>query len=618
MRYPRLALYGAAVAFVWSTSVLALDARVTGIDGEPADNIRHYLASMTAGDYSRDRLTHDIKQRAAKALKAYGYYLPSFQVVLEGKPDVERARIEVSPGKPVIIQHLEVSIEGEARDDKTFTQALEAFPLHEGDPLRHAPYEGLRSRLSTLALQRGYFDATFTRHRIEVRPWQNSARIYLTFDSGPRYRFGDIRFSGSQIDQERLVNLLPFATGEPYLADSLAEYNQRLGQTGWFRSIGVRPQIERTQPVALAHRGWWEAVDHRPAGGEAAVSGSEPLLSADAIVAARGVGTEGPPRVPVDVSVIPADRHQFEIGVGYATDVGPRTQFSWKQPWINADGDSLDHALYLSAPEQTFSGTYTMPLENPRRDSYELQYGLKNQDNKDTRSLEASVELARRWTFDNDWTQRVFVHATYEDFRQANQKGQVLLYYPGVSWSRTRTRNPRFPTWGDRQRLSLAASDTVWGSDASFLRATLDSQWIRSLGSDYRFIGRTSLGAMTTPDFDKIPPSLRFFTGGDRSVRGYAYESLAPTNADGDLVGGQQLFVASVEAQRRLTGNWWGAAFVDTGNAFNTWWPQDLATGAGLGIRWVSPVGPIRLDIAHPFDDKESSWRLHFAIGPEF
>ena len=261
MRYPRLALYGAAVALVWSTSALALDAEVTGIDGEPAANIRHYLASVNAADYSRERLTRDIQQRAAKALKAYGYYSPSFQVTLEGKPEVERARIEVSSGERVIIQRLEVSIEGEARDDKAFTQALEAFPLHEGDPLRHAPYEGLRSRLSTLALQRGYFDARFTRHRIEVRPWQNSARIYLTFDSGPRYRFGDIRFSGSQIEQRRLINLLPFAAGDPYQADQLAEYNQRLGQTGWFRSIGVRPQIERTQPVAMAHRGWWEAVD---------------------------------------------------------------------------------------------------------------------------------------------------------------------------------------------------------------------------------------------------------------------------------------------------------------------------------------------------------------------
>ena len=101
-------------------------------------------------------------------------------------------------------------------------------------------------------------------------------------------------------------------------------------------------------------------------------------------------------------------------------------------------------------------------------------------------------------------------------------------------------------------------------------------------------------------------------------MRGYSYESLAPENEDGELLGGQHLFTASLELQQRLRGKWWGAAFMDTGNAFNEWWPKDLATGAGLGVRWISPVGPIRVDIAHPFDDEEDAWRLHFAIGPEF
>lgn len=618
MRHPRFASAFLAVGLLFSVPVLALDADVSGIEGAPADNIRNFLGGLTAADYGRQRLVAEIEQRTRKALKAYGYYTPEVAVTLRGGDQkVDGARIEVDPGERVIIRELDVEVTGEARDDKAFRQALKDLPLKEGEPLLHAPYEGLRNRLSTLALERGYFDAGFTRHRIEVRPWEQSARIYLTMDSGPRYRFGDIRFEGSQIEPDRLRNMLPFAAGAPYEAGKLSEYNQRLGQTDWFRSIGVRPRIERPAPVAQAQRNWWEATVRESDFG----SGSESagvFLQPGAVAAARDLATPGPPRVPVDISLIPADRHQFEVGVGYATDVGPRLQFSWKQPWLNDDGDSLDHSLYLSGPEQTFSGTYTMPLENPLKDSYELQYGLKNLDNEDTKSLEASVELARLWTFDNGWTQRVFARSTYEDFQQADQDEQVLLYYPGITWSRTRTRNPRFPTWGDSQRFSLAVSDTAWGSDASFVRGTLDSQWIRSLGSDWRFIGRTSVGAMSTSDFDKIPPSLRFFTGGDRSVRGYAYESLAPENDDGELLGGQQLFVASVEAQRRLTGDWWGAAFVDTGNAFNNWWPQDLATGAGLGVRWISPVGPIRLDIAHPFDNEEDSWRLHFAIGPEF
>ncbi|WP_129140330.1 autotransporter assembly complex protein TamA [Modicisalibacter coralii] len=618
MRHPRFTPACLAAGLLFSAPALALDADVTGVSGPPADNVRHYLDALTAADYGRQRLVAEIEQRTRKALKAYGYYSPTVSVTLRGgDATIDGARVAVDPGQRVIIRELDIEVTGEGSDDKAFRQALKDLPLKEGEPLLHAPYENLRNRLSTLALERGYFDADFTRHRIEVRPWEQSARIYLTMASGPRYRFGDIRFEGSQIALERLRNMSPFAAGDPYAAGKLAEYNQRLGQTNWFRSIGVRPRIERPAPVAQAQRNWWEATVRESASGSPA-DAADVLLQPGAVTAARDLATPGPPRVPVDISLIPADRHQFEVGVGYATDVGPRLQFSWKQPWLNDDGDSLDHSLYLSGPEQTFSGTYTLPLENPLKDSYELQYGLKNLDNEDTQSLEASVEIARLWTFDNGWTQRIFARSTYEDFKQADEDERVLLYYPGVTWSRTRTRNPRFPTWGDSQRLSLAVSDTAWGSDARFVRGTLDSQWIRSLGSDWRFIGRTSVGAMSTGDFDKIPPSLRFFAGGDRSVRGYGYESLAPENDDGELLGGQQLLVASLEAQRRLTGDWWGAAFVDTGNAFNDWWPQELATGAGLGVRWVSPVGPIRLDIAHPFDNEEDSWRLHFAIGPEF
>ena len=341
------------------------------------------------------------------------------------------------------------------------------------------------------------------------------------------------------------------------------------------------------------------------------------MISAQTLAAVRSV-TPQSLDVPIDVTLVPADRHQFEVGVGYATDVGPRLRFGWQQPWINRLGHSLNHDLFLSGPEQRFTGEYAIPLEDPLRDSYRLQYGFRHRDSDDTRSLEASVELARRWEFENGWVQSAYLRSTFEDFTQGVDEDQTFLLYPGISWSRTRTRNPRFPSWGDRQRVAIEYSNTAWGSDIEFFRSTAESQWIRMLGRDNRFIGRVGLGSIETSEFERMPPSLRFFTGGDRSVRGYAYESLAPRDEEGALLGGQQLFTASLEYQRRVTGDWWGATFIDTGDAFDDWGPDQLNTGAGLGVRWISPVGPIRFDVAHPFDDDENDWRIHFAIGPEF
>lgn len=602
----------------------ALEVEIEGLDGPAADNVVLYLDAIEPSQYREERLRARVRSQALEAMRVYGYYEPTVNIRFKGDP-IEEAELVITPGARVKITVLELAVTGEAEQDKAFDDVLADPGLAVGEPLEHAPYDSLRSKLSSLSLQRGYFAADFPEHRMEVRPWEQSARIYLTLDSGPRYRFGDIVINGSQIDEDRLRMMLPFASGDPYLAGQLALYNQRLSQSNWFSSISVRPRLDAASGLALeppsgrAPSPWWQEAEL-----ESGIAASEATeasrIDQQALVAAGRLYPDQRHEVPVDVTLVPADRHRIETGIGYATDVGPRTRLSWTQPWLNSAGHSLHNALFLSAPVQEFSGEYLIPLENPLRDSYRIDYGFQQVDNEDTQSLEISTEVSRRWKFDNGWIQDLFVRTTYEDFTQADEDDQVLLYYPGISWSRTRSRNPIFPTWGDRQRLALAYSDTTWGSDATFLRATLDTQWIRMLGDDNRFVGRMGMGAIETNDFDKIPPSLRFFAGGDTSVRGYAYESLSPENADGELTGGQQLFTASLEAQRRVTGDWWGAAFVDTGNTFSTfsaWGALELKTGAGLGVRWISPVGPIRFDVAHPYDDPDNAYRIHFSIGPE-
>ncbi|WP_346427850.1 autotransporter assembly complex family protein [Halomonas sp. NO4] len=600
----------------------ALEARIDGIEGEAADNVRYYLSDLEAEQYGRERLVGEIRRRIREALRVYGYYEPTIEPRLEESDPPREVALTIEPGPQVRIETLELNLSGDAANDPPFREVFDDFPLTEGDPLAHAPWDRMRSRLAGLSLERGYFDWRFVERRMEVRPFAQSARLYLTLDSGPRYRFGNVAIRGSHIEPARLRRMAPFRAGDPYRAGDVAVYSQRLGQAGWFDSISVRPRLDDERELALppATLGWWRVVATEGEGGldrerEASL---EPRVAASALEAVTSLTASATPEMPIDVVVTPADRHQFEVGVGYATDVGPRLRFSWHQPWINRLGHSLDHDLYLSAPEQRFTGTYLMPLDNPLRDQYRLQYGLRHLDNEDTRTLESTVEFARRWEFENRWVQTLFVRATFEDFTQGGEADSVLIYYPGISWSRTRTRNPRFPTWGDRQRFGIEYSSSLWGSDADFLRLTGDTEWIRMLGDDNRFVGRVGMGAIQTDDFSQIPPSLRFFTGGDRSVRGYAYESLAPRNAEGELRGGEQLLTTSLEYQRRVTGDWWAAAFVDTGDAFDDWWPETLNTGAGLGVRWVSPVGPIRVDIAHPFDDEEDAWRLHFAIGPEF
>ncbi|WP_200019797.1 autotransporter assembly complex protein TamA [Cobetia sp. cqz5-12] len=661
----------------FAPQALAIDAAVKGVKGATATNVVNFLAGMTLeGDAPAERYEDEIIRRTQEALQAFGYY--DAQITLsypeKGLLGGDDVVVTVDAGAPVTIETLELRLEGDAARDKVMKKVLADADLEEGDVLRHSRYDSLKSTLTSLSLERGYFDTSFSQQRIEVRPWLHSARIYLVMQSGQRYRFGDITYLNSQIELDRVKAMQPFETGDYYEAGKLTQFNQRLSEAGWFRSAAIKPQLnsgaelKTTSPdseiktpyaEAQGYEGSWIADVERTEvkGAEVKGTGSEqtgvesrradasprpystvpaaqaagsatedqtslaagsdtPVLTGDALEAA--VKTANGPIIPVDISLIPADRHKFETGIGYATDVGPRLQFSWEMPWVNRYGHSLTNSLFLSSPEQTFEGEYRMPLEDPLKDSYVLEYGMSNTDDEDTESLETTVRFTREWKFDNGWTQRVFFGSTYEDYTQADESGAVLLLYPGVSWNRTRTRPKTFPMWGDRQQLTFEYGDQMWGSDVTFLRSQFNTNWIRSIGDNHRFVARMGVGHVDTDNFDDMPPSMRFFTGGDNSVRGYSYETLAPEDDDGDLEGGSSLLTSSLEYDYRLTGDWWGATFYDAGNAFNGWDALELKTAAGMGIRWISPVGPIRLDIAHPFDDEDNDYRIHFSIGPEF
>ena len=174
------------------------------------------------------------------------------------------------------------------------------------------------------------------------------------------------------------------------------------------------------------------------------------------------------------------------------------------------------------------------------------------------------------------------------------------------------------PMWGDSQRYSFDLSRELWGSEVDFWAFNAQGAMIRTLQARHRFIGRYAFGWIQTDDFDEVPPDLRFFAGGDRSVRGYDYKSISPKDDSGELKGAKRLFTASLEYQWNFSGAWWGAAFVDAGEAVDKFTSTAFKVGAGLGIRWQSPVGPVKFDIARPIGDPDhKSFAFYIGLGPE-
>lgn len=480
---------------------------------------------------------------------------------------------KVTPGEPVRIGGTEVILRGGARTDRDYLDLLKKRPAI-GTVLDHGDYDSFKSSLTHVALRKGYFDSEFIKSQLGVSLDRHQAFWDIDYNSGERYRFGPVTFEGSQIRDEYLQNLVPFKQGDYYTSQDLAELNRRLAATGWFSSVVVAPQFEKSRKTKV---------------------------------------------LPLQGVVSPRKENTVETGVGYSTDVGPRVKGTWKKPWMNSYGHSLTSSLSLSAPEQQLDFSYKVPLlKSPLEQYYLVQGGFKRTDLNDTKADSTTLGVSRFWEMSSGWQRALNLRWSLDHFTQANVTNTTMLIYPGVSVNRTRSRGGLMPTWGDSQRYSVDYSNTMWGSDINFIVAQAQDVWIRTLYDRHRFVVRGNLGWIEADDFNKVPPDLRFFAGGDRSIRGYKYKSISPKDDDGKLIGASKLATGSLEYQYNVSGKWWGAVFVDSGEAVSDIRKSDFKTGAGVGVRWQSPVGPIKLDIAAPVGDKdEHGLQFYIGLGPE-
>ncbi|MDF2153204.1 autotransporter assembly complex family protein [Vibrio sp. CAU 1672] len=542
---------------------------IEGLEGALKDNVDAYVTSIPEEDYSISlRFQSRLEQSITDALNALGYYHANISYAI---PNDDELIVTVDPGPPVIIADFDVVLEGEANQDQEFLDLIARSPLRAGAILHHGEYDSLKSGIRNLALQKGYFKGDFTLSRLEVIPELNQANVRLHYSSGIRYHFGPLAISGSQIWEDRVASLRPFEQGEPYLVSQIGEYNQNLSNTDWFSSVFVEPDLSQLDE-----------------------------------------GRE----LPVNVSLQPAARNQLETGIGYSTDVGVRGTLKWKKPWVSSRGHSFNTALSLSKPEQTVTAGYKIPMDDVLRQYYQLQFGLKHLDNRDTQSLESNLALERHWLSDGGWHKTLFVRHLYENYSQGLQEDGVNFVLPGVTFSRTRTRGGNMPMWGDKQIVTLEYADPALLSETRVLRVLGRTAWIRGIGTDHRGLFRLEGGANVTDEFDKLPPSLRFFAGGDNNIRGYGYESISPRDESGALTGAKYTASSTLEYQYRIYDKWWLAAFYDYGDAFND--TPEWKAGTGVGIRWASPVGPVSFDFAWGLDAKPNNeFRIHFSLGPE-
>ncbi len=536
------------------------------------DNVAAHVGTVSDDEFRAWRSTRQRLQESVRnALAAMGYYEATARI--EQKDG--RVLIELTPGEPVRLVRLELRFEGEAGNDIAFTALRESLPLKKNDVFHHGQYEALKSAVQTLALDRGYFDGQWTQAEVVVDPARRAASADLVYDSGARYRFGPATFVGMDGQPQTLLrpgvleSLVPFTEGEPFEAARLIKLNKSLLDTRYFSQVRVRQLRE-------------EAGD-----------GS----------------------VPVQVSISGDKPNDLDIGIGYSTDVETRLSLAWRRPLINDRGHGIKATTELSDVRRRFDATYSIPWKHPLDDVLQYIYGVQREVVDEVVTYNTVIGVQRQIQQDQGWKRTFSLRANRESFRRPDgEEGKSDLVLPGFSLDRVRSRGGVDPHWGDRQFYQVEVASSELLSDADFILLRAGFRFLRTLADNHQFILRADGGSILADDFSQVPLSMRFFAGGDQSVRGYDYKSLSPRDAEGIAIGARNLATASAEYDYTFYPRWRVALFVDAGNAFDSL-DEGIKTGAGTGIRWVSPVGPIRLDFAWSVSEPDPSFRVHFSMG---
>lgn len=556
------------------------DIQFEGISDSLADKIRPALSIARLTKSQRKKisaarlafLVRRSEEELRLALMPLGYYDTRITVTTEQTDSGTDVRVQVDAGAPTLVRELVLRIDGEAQSDRVVQRALSRFKPGVGKRFVDERYETGKRSISRALAERGYFDATLDQHEVRITRAEHAADINLGWNSGPRYTLGPVRFEGSQLRTGLLATLTPWQVGDAYRQSELTTLQNRLVGLDYFAMVAVQPLPEQAQDGAM----------------------------------------------PVQATLTPAKRDVYSMGLSFGTDSGAGVNLGAERRWLNDRGHKLKAELDWAQRKRSFATQYRIPAFARFDGWYTLNANLREEDFgafDNSRTIEVAANRNARF---GEWGATAGVWGQQQSFSALDAPRTIsTVWYPELSVQTVRARDPINPRRGWSLSAKVRGNSSALGSDVSFLQGHVLAKWITPLANDTRLLLRGELGATRTNSLAALPPNLRFFAGGDQSIRGFGYNEVGVGINGVAALGGKHLAVTSAEVDHYFGNRWGMAAFVDAGDAFNDPSAIALAVGAGLGLRWRSPVGPVRLDLAHGFNSQEQAWRIHLRIGPD-
>lgn len=539
-----------------------IEVNIQGASEALSNNIRLHLSGwekLPSG--SPEHVERTIRAKIRESMQALGYYQGSIGLELAA----DQLGITIEAGPTVNWGSVDIQIPTDQNNlPERVQKSLESPPFIVGEAINHQVYDDYKHSLMTAIRQQGYLDAQWQKSRLQINPEAHLAHVTLHMELGNRYRVNEVSISGSELSRATTLELIKVAKGDWHSNARISQIYDDLLSSGYFEYVDISV---KKQPPNLAN-------------------------------------------LAIELTDKATDR--FSTGIGYGTDTGVRGKVGWTRPRINSRGDNLYSNIQLSQIGEEVTTQYVVPWPNPIERYLAWDTGWKHEQTTDRETELLTTGISFNRVERKNWQYKVGVNLEHEAYIQGENPEEALTYVlPNFSYLRRSLLGDSGSHGILKSWMDTAVGISVLEDKTRFFSIEIGALYSIEFENRHGFAARFDLGGIFTEDFYNVPISKRFYTGGDQTVRGFRYNSLSSRDDDGELQGGQQLNVFSIEYRYRFLEEWKFATFVDTGRAYISN-DEPFSTGAGVGLRWEIPVGMIAFDVAVPVDaETAKATRLH-------
>lgn len=545
---------------------ITLQNNLQGLSGQLLDNVQMRLSIKQKAipkltPETITKLYQKAPRQITKALEPFGYFKPEIQSHLTHRNNNWYATYIIRLGTPIIIKKIDFQVQGPGAFDQKFMALVNQVPLKINTPLETEKYQAAKKFLFDTASNCGYLKAYLSKKEIAIDLEKYSATITLQLNTGGKFFFGPVIFSRSPFADSFLQRYAPFKLGEVYSDAKLQAFQEALNNSDYFNQVTIIPKIVNN-PNQL---------------------------------------------VPIVAELTPRRAHQYNFGAGYGTDTGARGSVGVDLRYLTPNGQHFKGFIRASQTQNSLEAHYLIPGHNPPTQQYDLSAVYQNLDQSYGKSDTGQVALAYLTNISN-WQQTIKLSLMHERYQLTNfPRENTTLIVPSINWLHKKADDLIQPTTGHSINIFIQGSSETLLAKTDFIQSQVDAKYLTFLTKKIQLVLHGIWGYTTTDNFQLIPLSMQFFTGGAQSVRGYGYNDIGP---------GKNLIVGSAELRHQIYGDWFIAGFVDVGNASDQLL-AGLKRDVGLGVVWRTAIGTLELSAAEALSIPGHPWKIQFSMGPE-